>query len=297
MKALIFGVNGQDGYYLSESCRRRGIEVVGISRSGSGENHIRVDISSYEQVKALMEYHVPDFVFHLAAHSTTHHSALLENHHTICTGTMNLLESALKYSPRTKVFITGSGLQFVNTGCAISEKDPFQATSSYALSRIQSVYAARYFRSLGLQVYVGYLFHHESPRRKPHHVSQKIVRAVREIVAGRLDILEMGDISVRKEWTFAGDVVEGILTLVSQDDVYEAVIGSGVPYSIQNWLELCFEFVGLDWQKYVVFQEGFKAEYACLFCNPATINSLHWSPSVDLPSLVNLMMTSEQSFC
>jgi GDPmannose 4,6-dehydratase len=297
MKALIFGASGQDGYYLSASCRRRGIEVVGISRSASEGNHIKADISSYEQVEAIIRYHLPDFVFHLAANSTTNHAALLENHHTICTGTVNVLESVLRYCPKAKVFITGSGLQFVNKGCAISEKDPFQATSAYALSRIQSVYAARYFRSLGLQVYVGYLFHHESPRRKLHHVSKKIAWAARQIASGQLNTLEIGDISVRKEWTFAGDVVEGILTLVFQDDVYEATIGSGVPYSIQDWLELCFEFVGLDWQKYVVLKEGFKAEYSCLFSNPATINSLHWSPSVDFPSLAKMMMTSDLSSC
>ncbi len=294
MKALIFGANGQDGYYLSKSCRQRGMEVLEISRSGGKSHGIKGDISSYEQVKELIQYHLPDFVFHLAANSSTHHRTLLENHQTICTGTTNLLESVRLYCPSAKVFITGSGLQFINQGVAISEKAPFQTSSAYALSRIQSVYAARYFRSIGLQVYVGYLFHHESPRRKLHHVSKKVTSAVQKIAAGQLNILEMGDITVRKEWTFAGDVVEGILTLMEQNDIYEAVIGSGIPYSIQNWLELCFQFVGLDWQNYVVCQEGFKAEYSCLFSNPETIRSLNWSPSVDLPSLVEMMMKSSQ---
>ena len=291
MKALIFGANGQDGYYLSKACRQRAIEPIGISRSG---NWLKGDISSYEQVEQLIRNHLPDFVFHLAANSSTNHHALWENHQTICTGTINLLEAVRLHCPNTKVFITGSGLQFENNGSPISEETRFNASSAYALSRIQSTYAARYFRSLGLQVYVGYLFHHESPLRKTHHVSKKITTAVQQIAEGKLNVLEIGSIKVKKEWTFAGDVVEGILTLVQQNEIYEAVIGSGVPYSIKDWIELCFRHVGLDWQKYVICQQGFVAEYPCLLSDPKTICALNWKPLVDLPTLATLMMSNHE---
>lgn len=289
MKALIFGANGQDGYYLAKACRQRAIEPIGVSRSG---NWHKGDISSYEQVEQLICHHLPELIFHLAANSSTNHHVLWENHQTICTGTINLLEAVRLHCPNAKVFITGSGLQFVNEGKPISESDPFDASSAYALSRIQSTYAARYFRSLGLQVYVGYLFHHESPLRKHHHVSKKVTSAVQKIADGKLKFLEMGDISVEKEWTFAGDVVEGILALIGQDAIYEAVIGSGIPLSIKNWLELCFDYVGLDWKQYVICQEGFVAEYSSLISNPETMHSLNWSPSVDLHSLAAIMMKS-----
>jgi len=132
-----------------------------------------------------------------------------QNHATIATGSLNVLEAVYKHSPAARVFITGSGVQFENRGVPISETDPFEASSLYGVSRIASVYAARYYRSLGVKAYVGYLFHHESPLRKPHHVSRKIVDAVRRISAGSDEIIELGDVSVRKEWTFAGDVAGG----------------------------------------------------------------------------------------
>lgn len=287
MNALIFGANGQDGYYLNNLCQAKGIEPIGVSRSG---NWVYGNVSSYEQVEDLIKKYLPTYVFHVAANSTTRHDALFENHETISTGTLNILESVKIHYPEAKVFITGSGLQFENRGNPISENDQFEANSPYSVARIQSVYAARYYRSLGLRVYVGYLFHHESPLRKPNHVSKMIALAVQRIANGSSEIIELGDISVRKEWTFAGDVAQGIFTLVEQDDIFEVVIGSGVAYSIENWLEQCFNLIGKDWRSYVRLREGFTPEYKRLVSNPETINSLGWFPTVKLSELAKMMV-------
>jgi len=289
MKALIFGANGQDGYYLSEFCRKQGVEVIGISRSGPW---LRGDVASPEIVEKLIRNHCPEMIFYLAATSTTRHDAIYDNHATIGAGTINILESVKRWSPESKVFITGSGLQFVNNGQAISEADPFDHGSAYVAVRNYSVYLARYYRSIGIQTYVGYLFHHESPLRGEQHVCQKIAQAVRRIAEGSNEILELGDISVRKEWTFAGDMVKGIFTLIEQDDVFEAVIGSGITYSIENWLEQCFRFIGKDWRDHIRLCEGFTPEYKRLISNPKTINSLGWFPTVGLAELATMMMTS-----
>ena len=289
MKAIIFGANGQDGHYLSQLFRAKGIEPIGVSRSG---NWVRGDVSCYDQVGRLIKEYLPSYVFHLAAKSTTQHAALFENHDTISTGALNILEAVKSYCPSTKVFIAGSGVQFKNTGSPITEDDEFEATSPYAVARIQSVYAARYYRSLGLSVYVGYLFHHESPHRQPGHVSQKIASAARRLADGHEEIIELGDVSVEKEWTFAGDVAKGMLVLVEQNEVFEAVIGSGVAYSIQNWLESCFGIIGKDWRNHVRLREGFIPEYRRLVSNPRTMNSLGWFPAVKLPELAAMMITS-----
>ena len=158
MKALIFGANGQDGNYISTACQKRGVETIGVSRSGPW---VCGDVSSPEFVQELIRQHCPDLIFHFAAISTTRHDAIYDNHAAIGTGTINILES-----PNSKVFITGSGLQFVNRGHPISETDPFDHQSSYAAVRNYSVYLARYFRSLGIRTYVGYLFHQFRPCRK-----------------------------------------------------------------------------------------------------------------------------------
>jgi GDPmannose 4,6-dehydratase len=289
MKAIIFGSSGQDGHYLLEVCKLRNIEPIGVSRSGNG---VKGDVSIYKQVEHLVSEHKPAYIFHVAAKSTTRHDALFENHQTISTGTLNILEAVKKYHPESKVFLTGSGVQFVNRGLPISETDAFEANSPYAIARIQSVYAARYYRSLGLKVYVGYLFHHESPLRKPNHVSQMISLAAQRIAKGSNEVIKVGDISVEKEWTFAGDVAKGIFTLVEQDSVFEAVIGSGVTYSIQNWIEQCFGLIGKNWRDYVRILEGFSPEYKCLVSNPKTMNSLGWFPNVGLPQLAEMMLNA-----
>jgi GDPmannose 4,6-dehydratase len=232
MRALIFGAGGQDGYYLDRLCRAKNIEAMGISRSG---NWIKGDVRNLVEVESLIKRYSPHYIFNLAAISTTRHETLFANHETIATGTLNILESVYRYSPATKVFLAGSGVQFKNTGSPISERDEFAALSQYAVARIHSAYAARYYRSLGIKAYVGYLFHHESPLRKPEHTSRMIVQAVRRIARGDQEHLLIGDWSVQKEWTFAGDVVQAIFTLVEQDEIFEAVIGSGVAYSIKDW--------------------------------------------------------------
>jgi GDPmannose 4,6-dehydratase len=229
-------------------------------------------------------------IFHLAATSTTRHHAIYENHAAIGTGTINILESVKRWSPSSKVFITGSGLQFINKGKPISETDPFDHGSAYAAVRNYSVYLSRYFRNMGLQTYVGYLFHHESPLRSAAHVCQKIAKAVRRIAIGNEEKLELGDISVRKELTFAGDIAEGIMTLIEQDQVFEATIGSGRAYSIENWLDECFKLVDKDWKCYVREKKNFKADYPILVSNPATINSLKWYATTKITELAKIMV-------
>jgi GDPmannose 4,6-dehydratase len=285
--AIIFGANGQDGHYLGKLCEERGIRPIGVSRSGSG---ILGDVSKWDQVETLVKEHQPEFIFHLAANSTTRHDAIFENHETISTGTLNILESVFRHSKGSKVFIAGSGLQFENHQKPISESDPFEARSPYAVARIQSVYAVRYFRTLGIRSYVGYLFHHESPLRKENHVSKKIALAVQRISRGSGEILELGDITVEKEWTFAGDVAEAILTLVMQDQVAEAVIGSGIPYSIERWLETTFGLIGKDWRQHVRVKDRFVPEYRRLVSNPARMNTLGWSQKCGLSTLAKMMI-------
>jgi len=285
MIAIIFGSNGQDGYYLTELLHKIGYTVIGISRNGSD-----TDLTNFESVGELVKNNTPDYIFHLAANSTTRHAALFENHATISTGTFNILEAVKIYSPKTKVFISGSGLQFVNTEKPIRESDSFEARDPYSVSRIQSVYAARYYRKLGLQVYVGYFFNHDSPRRTERHMAKKISEAVKRIANGSDEKLEIGDISVIKEWTYAGDIVEGILTLVSQDTIYEANISSGIGYSIEQWLNVCFECVGKKWQDHIILKNDFSPEYKILVSDPSIINSLGWSPKVSLNEMAKMMI-------
>jgi GDPmannose 4,6-dehydratase len=287
MNALIFGASGQTGHYLAGVCAAAGVTPIGASRTGAP---IRADVGDFDRVRDLLRVHDPGYVFHLAAASTTRHEALFENHRTIATGTWNILEAARLHCPRARIFLAGSGVQFANAGAPISERDPFEASSPYAVARIQSAYAARYFRSLGLPVYVGYLFHHESPLRKPGHVSMRIALAARRVAAGSGERIEIGDLSVEKEWTFAGDVARALFTLVRQDAVFEATIGSGETHTIRDWAERCFALAGKDWRAHVRTGDGFEPEYRRLVSDPTTIRALGWRPEVGFAELARRMM-------
>lgn len=287
MNAIIFGANGQDGFYLTERLRQQGYNVIGVSKNGG---FLKTDITDFEAVQQLIALHKPTYIFHLAANSTTRHDAMFENHATIATGTINILEAVKIISPETKVFISGSGLQFKNEGRPIKESDLFEARDAYSVSRIQSVFAARYYRSLGIKTYVGYFFNHDSPRRTERHMAKKITEAVKRIAQGSNEKLIIGDLSVIKEWTYAGDVVTGILQLVSQDRIFEANIASGLGYSIQDWVEVCFKIIGKNWQDYVIVEDNFKAQYSQLVANPELIFSLGFRPMVSFEQLAEMML-------
>ncbi len=287
MKAVIFGANGQDGFYLRELLGRENVELVCVSRTG---DDVVGDVADRNFVEQLIRTHTPDFIFHLAANSTTRHEALFDNHAAISTGTVNILDAVYRHSRHTKVFLSGSALQFENNGTPIDENTPFAPLSPYAVSRIHSVYAGRYFRSLGLKIYVGYFFNHDSPRRAPNHINQRIAAAAKHISKGIDEHIEIGDVTVKKEFNYASDIVEAIWLLVNHDEIFEAVIGSGEAHTIEEWLELCFSCVNRDWRASVRVRADFAHEYKILVSNPALIKSLGWQPKVDIKDLARMMM-------
>jgi GDPmannose 4,6-dehydratase len=285
--AIIFGASGQDGYYLTRLLNEQQVQVIAISRS---EGFTNIDLSNYQAVSTIIKDNQPDYIFHLAANSTTQHAALFDNHAAMTTGTLNIFEAVKMFSPRTKVFISGSGLQFKNENKPINEQHAFEARDAYSASRIASVYMARYFRSLGLQIYVGYLFNHDSERRRSHHMTQKIALAAKVSRHKKIGKLEIGCIDTIKEYTHAKDVVEAIWMLVNQSAIYEAVIGSGKGYSIKDWLELCFGMAKTNWQDFVQVKNNFKPDYESLVADPKLICSLGWQPKISFADLGLLMM-------
>ena len=287
MKAIIFGANGQDGFYLAQLLKREGIEGIKISRHGDG---LIGDVADFQFVERVIKESQPEYIFHLAANSTTRHEALFDNHAAICTGTLNILEAVYRHSRQSKVFLSGSAMQFKNDGVPIDENTAFAPISPYAVSRIQSVYTARYYQTLGIKVHVGYFFNHDSPHRTDRHINQKIAFAAKRIAKGSAEKLELGDITIKKEFNFAGDVVEAVWCLVNQDDVHEAVIGSGDAHSIEEWLNLCFAVIGKDWRQFVVIKEDFTPEYRILVSKPDLLRSLGWQPEVDIKGLAELML-------
>jgi GDPmannose 4,6-dehydratase len=287
MRAIIFGISGQDGYYLSRLLNRENIEVLGV---GSPKQPGDIIISSYESVGKVVKDYKPDFIFHLAAKSLTQHDFLFQNHEIICTGAINILEAVRNYAPLTKVFISGSALQFRNTGSPISEETEFSADSAYAMSRIHATYTARYFRQTGLKVYTGYFFNHDSPLRQGHHLSQRIADAVKDIRNGGKKKITIGDLNAIKEYTFAGDVVNAVWKFVNQDELMEVVIGSGKGYSVKDWVQACFRIIGKDYTGFIESDLNFVPGYKQLVSDPAKLFSLQWRPEISFEQLAEMMM-------
>lgn len=287
MNALIFGIAGQDGTYLKKVLEKNEIRVIGVSRSEGW--WIKGNVDDTSLVEELIKSHKPTYLFHLAANSTTRHETVFENHQTIVTGTLNILEACYRHSNKTKIFLSGSAVQFLNEGKPINELTPFEPLSAYAVSRISSVYAGRYYRSLGMQVFIGYFFNHDSPFRSERHVNQKIIAAVKRIAEGKKDIVEVGNLSTKKEFNYAGDVVEAVWKLVNQDQYAEAVIGNGEAFSIQQWVEVCFGLAGLNWRDHIVEKADYVPEYQTLVSDPTRIKSIGWKPKVSFEGLARLM--------
>lgn len=286
MNALIFGINGQDGFYLGQLLLSLNIGVHGVGRGDT-------DISDYEQVSGVIKKLQPSFIFHLAANSTTRHEVLFENHETISTGALNILEAVKNFSPQSKVFISGSGLQFKNENKPIKESDDFEARDAYSVSRIHSVFAARYYRSLGIKTYVGYFFNHDSPKRTERHMAMKIATAAKRIAKGSSEKIEIGDASVIKEWAFAGDIVKGIWLLVNQDNIFEANISNGEGHSISEWIDTCFSIIGKNPNEHIVKKNDFTPEYKELISDNGIIRSLGYVPGVSFKALAVMMIDKQ----
>ncbi|BFG70369.1 GDP-mannose 4,6-dehydratase [Sediminibacterium sp. KACHI17] len=292
MNAIIFGASGQDGFYLQRLLSKKNINVIPVARSVN-EGFITGNVGDTEFVFSLIRKYLPDYIFHLAAVSTTKHEHIFENNDAIQKGTINILEGTKLYNPKSRIFLSGSAMQFKNDGKAINESTPFEASSAYSVQRISSVYAGQYYRNFfGLKVYAGYLFNHDSPLRSEKHINQKISKMAKRIAAKVESKLIIGNLNVEKEFSFAGDIVEAMWTLVNQDSFYEAVLGSGISYPIRDWIDISFKLAGLNWQEYVQVDNSFVTEYSRLLSDPALIKSTGWLPKVDFYQLAEMMYNS-----
>jgi GDPmannose 4,6-dehydratase len=282
LKAIIFGHTGQDGIFLTKLLESLSIEVYGVSRSC---NLLETDISDFISVKSLIDKLKPNFIFHLAAISKTSHEFTQDNFNTISLGTFNILEAVYQIGLDTKIFITGSGLQFQNKNIPINEESLFEPRDSYSMSRIHSVYSARYYRSVGISVHVGYLYNHDSEYRNEHHMSIKILNAANRIANGSNEKIQIGDLNAIKEYGYAADIVSGIWILINQNKFFEANIGTGIGYSIKDWLQLCFSKYHLDFNEFIFLSENFVSPYSSLVSDTNRINSIGWTHKTDFENL------------
>ncbi|MFM7097749.1 MAG: GDP-mannose 4,6-dehydratase, partial [Gemmataceae bacterium] len=310
--ALITGINGQDGSYLAELLLSKGYRVAGIVRRSSTETqqrieHIREKIEIYQAdlldqsslAKVLADVQ-PDEVYNLAAMSfvpTSWQQPVLTAEFT-AVGVTRMLEALRQSCPKARFYQASSSEMYGKVlEVPQSENTPFYPRSPYGVAKVYGHYiTVNYRESYNLFACSGILFNHESPRRGLEFVTRKITDAVAKIKLGLQSELRLGNLDARRDWGFAGDYVRAMWLMLQQNSADDYVIGTGETHTVREFVEIAFNHVGLDWQKFVVVDPKFyrPAEVDLLLGNPTkAIKTLGWKPDVSFPQLVTMMVDAD----
>ena len=318
-KALITGITGQDGSYLTELLLSKGYEVHGIVRRSSTFNTDRIDhlysnpeisgkklflhygdLADSSNISRLLERIVPDEVYNLAAQSHVKVSFDIPEYTTDidATGTCRLLDAIREANVKTKFYQASSSEMFGKVQeIPQKESTPFYPRSPYACAKLYSHWlTVNYRESYDMFACSGILFNHESPRRGETFVTRKITRALADIMAKKADKLYLGNLDAKRDWGFAGDYVEAMWLMLQQSEADDYVIATGETYSVKEFLDEAFGYAGLDWKKHVEISEKYfrPAEVDLLIGDSSKARQkLGWKPKVDFKGLVKMMVDAD----
>lgn len=313
--ALITGVTGQDGAYLSEFLLARGYEVHGTVSSTSLTSEPRpqaesiepagvilhpVDLTDGGNLTALLETIQPGEVYHLAAQSDVRLSFQIpvQTANAIVMGTLRVLEALRTFQRRTgrqiKFYQAASSEIFgLPPETPQTERTPFHPRTPYACAKVFAYWQTiNYREAYGMFACNGILYNHESPRRGELYVTRKITRAASRIKVGLQKKLFLGHLDSRRDWGFAGDYVETMWLMLQQDQPHDLIVATGETHSVRDFLDEAFGYLDLDWKEFVEVDPGFfrPAEVGLLCGNAEKARRLlNWEPKVDFASLVRMM--------
>jgi GDPmannose 4,6-dehydratase len=309
--ALITGITGQDGSYLAELLLNKGYRVCGMVRRSSTENFSRIehlrdrielhqaDLLDQTSIAALLTKVMPDEIYNLAAMSfvpTSWHQPVLTAEFT-AVGVTRILDAIRQVCPAARFYQASSSEMYGKVReTPQSEVTPFYPRSPYGVAKVYGHYiTVNYRESYNLYACSGILFNHESPRRGLEFVTRKITHAVARIKLGLANELRLGNLQSKRDWGFAGDYVRAMWMMLQQEQADDYVVGTGETHRVQEFVEIAFDHVGLDWNKYVVVDPAFyrPAEVDLLLANPAKAHGMGWTPEVTFEGLVRMMVDSD----
>jgi GDPmannose 4,6-dehydratase len=319
-RALITGITGQDGSYLSELLLEKGYEVHGIIRRSSSFNtgriiHLFKDIHETEsrfhlhygdltdggRLEQLVERIEPHEVYNLAAQSHVRISfdEPIYTANVVALGTLRLLEAIRTVfgDSHVRFYQASSSEMYGLAPAPQDEKTPFYPRSPYACAKAYAYYQViNYREGYDLHASNGLLFNHESPRRGETFVTRKITRGLARILAGKDKKLYLGNLDARRDWGYAKDYVEAMWLMLQQDTPDDYVIATGQSWSVREFLEQAANLVGIKWQDVVeIDKRYFRPTEVDLLVGDATKarEKLGWKPKVGFSELVRLMMKAD----
>ena len=315
--ALITGITGQDGSYLAELLLGKGYEVHGLIRRASTFNTQRIDhlytdpheggrlhlhysdLTDGSRLTTLMARIQPAEVYNLAAQSHVRVS-FDEPEYTGDTtglGTTRLPEALRITGVPARFYQASSSEMFGATPPPQNELTAFYPRSPYGAAKLYSYWMTRNYReAYDLFAVNGILFNHESPRRGETFVTRKITRAVAAIAAGKQSEVYLGNLDAVRDWGFAKEYVEAMWLMLQADEPDDFVVATGTAYSVRDFVQFSFEHVGLDWKKYVKYDERYErpTEVDALIGDPSKAESvLGWKAKVLTPELATIMVDAD----
>tara|TARA_B100001287_G_scaffold273671_1_gene277547 strand:+ start:1154 stop:2182 length:1029 start_codon:yes stop_codon:yes gene_type:complete len=318
MKALITGITGQDGYYLSRQLLEKGYEVHGLIRRASNINTNRIDplISEYRDDGKIQLYYsdlidsssltnlinkiLPDEIYNLAAQS--HVAVSFKNPmystFTSTVGPITILESIRNIEKDIKFYQASSSEMFGGAEkVVLNEESLFEPKSPYAAGKVFAHNITKVYReSYGMFAVNGILFNHESPHRGETFVTRKITRAVGRIYHNLQTNLTLGNLDASRDWGFAGDYTEGMYAMMQNETPDDWVLATGETHSVKEFAEKAFNHVGLNWKDFVLTSEKYSRPnevHHLLGDASKAKNILGWKPRTSFNELIKKMVDSD----
>ena len=312
--ALIFGISGQDGAYLSKLLLEKGYEVHGTSRDAEMaefsllrklgiRNKITfhsVAINDFRSTLKILEKIVPHEIYNLAGQSSVGLSfeQPLETLESIANATINILEAIRFTSCKCKFYNAASSECFGDTGeKAADEKTPFRPKSPYGIAKASAFWqVANYRESYKLFACSGIMFNHESILRPSRFVTRKICQSAAKIALGQQTFLKLGDLSIKRDWGWAPEYVQAMWKMLQQKEAEDYVIATGKIYALYDFVNEAFSSLNLNWEKYVIVNDSLKrpseikSGYGCPI---KAKNKLNWTARTYMPEVASIMATEE----